>query len=252
MTKWIVLILLIFAAPVLADDTTTVERTYPMTECNWMDQGATTDNNGVAVTYMRVGVRKPGIPSYACIGLMAPSESVLDNINDSLNTLADSIICCSLLIHKDAITATMASGDTLYVRSLAVEFSESESYYNRRKVDTNWTTAGANGSGTDYYANLFLAVSPADSTAAGWFRLDITDQARAWMDATESDTIYNGHVIDPKQTFGDDYMDWSSDDHGTSEYRPSLYMKYLIVTVESTGGTEDRHGKPNRHGAYLH
>lgn len=111
---------------------------------------------------------------------------------------------------------------TMAIYRLLVSWTEAGATWNSRNGTNNWSTAGAQGSGTDH-AESATQSGVAASASSSWTNFTVTDDVQAFVDGT---TNY-GWVIDPDSAPSSDYaLYWSSDYVDNTALRPKLVVEY--------------------------
>ena len=120
---------------------------------------------------------------------------------------------------------------TMAIYRLLVSWTEAGATWNSRNGTNNWSTAGAQGSGTDH-AKSATQSGVAASASSSWTNFTVTDDVQAFVDGT---TNY-GWVIDPDSAPSSDYaLYWSSDYVDNTALRPKLVVEYSRVLALDTG-----------------
>jgi hypothetical protein len=120
---------------------------------------------------------------------------------------------------------------TMAIYRLLVSWTEAGATWNSRNGTNNWSTAGAQGSGTDH-AESATQSGVAASASSSWTNFTVTDDVQAFVDGT---TNY-GWVIDPDSAPSSDYaLYWSSDYEDNTALRPKLVVEYSRVLALDTG-----------------
>lgn len=139
-----------------------------------------------------------------------------------IDSLADSSLSyCSLFVHHNATDGTTIQ---FRVYALLKAFTETEATWNIRKTDTNWTTAGAVGSGTDISAIFAGPFTVGDTNGLGQYPLDITSLV--------SSMAYNGVLITPV-TNSDNwhYLRFDAKQNLTTSKKPQIKVGRTTATT---------------------
>lgn len=123
---------------------------------------------------------------------------------------------------------------TMAIYRLLVSWTEAGATWNSRNGTNNWSTAGAQGSGTDHAESATQSGVEA-SASSSWTNFTVTDDVQAFVDGT---TNY-GWVIDPDSAPSSDYaLYWSSDYVDNTALRPKLVVEYTeayTLTADAAG-----------------
>jgi len=199
------------------------------TDDNFMYQGNPSTNYGNA-TFMRCGF----ITTNRSHGAVWDAA-----IDDALNAVGDIVVDSAHYHFKIEGTYNGGTGETLYVALRGIEMDkpsiETEQTWNRRRVDTNWTTAGGDTTG------LISDTVKTYSGVKGWKVLRVTRTtgnaliAGNWLDGLEYDNYNTGAVIVPFVTGGDGamYSDIWSEQEASDTVDPYLEVYYHLATAPS-------------------
>ncbi len=109
------------------------------------------------------------------------------------------------------------------IHALDVPFVEDEATWAMSSISSFWTNPGGDYGSDIYYKGTF------DNTA-GWRNLDVTTLVECWV---RGHVPNNGMIFVPEETGGNDIKTFmSSDDPGSSEYKPKLVVDYAIQGSE--------------------
>lgn len=129
----------------------------------------------------------------------------------------------SVTVDSATLTLRYLSGTGTYyslgIYRLLASWTENGATWNSRNGTNDWSTAGAQGSGTD------RAASPTQTVAINGGDLvfdDLADDVQAWVDGAAN----NGWVIDPTTAPNSAYYNYWSSDASNGNDRPKLVIEY--------------------------
>lgn len=151
-------------------------------------------------------------------------------IEFDVSSIGGTIDSATLSIYNPQLVGSF----TMAIYRLLVSWTEAGATWNSRNGTNNWSTAGAQGSGTDH-AESATQSGVAASASSSWTNFTVTDDVQAFVDGT---TNY-GWVIDPDSAPSSDYaLYWSSDYVDNTALRPKLVVEYTeayTLTADAAG-----------------
>lgn len=189
----------------------------PSTIDAYIEQNAATANRGTTINLN--ATESPGQNRYSLVkfdfSAFVPAGATITLATLSLYCLAT------------------ASGRTIGVyRLLRTDWVEMEATWNVFKTGSNWGTAGALNTSTDYTTT---DAATAASVAVGqWLNETVTAQVQTALDSVGG----VAHFL-IKDTGADAYVanGWSSRDNTTAANRPKLYIEYTVRGATPTGAS---------------
>lgn len=246
----LILILLFLAGIAHAGDTLLTRSYYLYEDTYIQNPGLGPDNIHGAEDSLLCG-NKASVSRRMILATDNALGSALSDINDSLDN-ADSMVYCSLFFQIKQVTS-IQDADSCQVNPLLVAYEEDYANWTNRASGTAWNTAGCGGSGTDYDANFLFCQKVADTATGKWYHIDVTE----YFDSVVTGNVaywYGFRVIHTDERRNRYAAYYSTDMTPFASYSyhyPYIKISYWTQTAaEESGAVDDRHGQPDRHGAW--
>lgn len=247
MKTLIYILAVVMAGSVLADSTFTIGAgTGPECDMTFINQAAATTNYGTstgAYCYDSVG-------GGANVNLLFRWHALADSLNKGVLVY---IKACTLLVKSNQLAIdNPTQGVVKIARTRRSPVSDPLSYWeevsatwNRYKVVTNWTTAGARSTtgdiDTSAMSSVNFATTPFGSDSV--LKIDITAPAQL-MDAADTANAHCGFIMFAPWwgsfTTQAEIVLIATDDHATAANRPKLKVVYTRAVQPPVGATHNR------------
>jgi hypothetical protein len=240
-------VLLLYGAAGATD--TTITRTYYLEDSYMNSIDATTIYSTVDTLSVGAMLTDSGTCKYRTIMGFYVGGAAYTAFNDSMDNVS-SVVACTLFVKGKSYGSSSSSTDTFYTDAIIKNWVLSEVTWNRRRADSNWTTAGCGSDGNDYSSIWRVKRAPPDTIAGKWYRIPLT----AIMDSVVTGNLVNfiGVRLALKtETKGHGVNFYSGNATGTTN-DPYMTITYVYSPPgnfkDNINGKQNRNGKPNRNG----